>query len=318
VPSVPPPRDPSSLDPRFLVSDVSFWQPDLGIVDGVTSHLAWSSRVLRPVFLALHRDRGPVSLVYPPVMDSKIVLSHADFFTMPRSDGANSWMPDCSHWTVSNSSRSAVPVARLSLGALRRSWHPKKDIITSRMGPPLNLDTHLLLSPASWRVFWSLKMPAKAFTPWWRLLHNRVATRSWCYGAKFKLVLSPVCALCGSESENLYHFVVGCLHKSFFWRDVVSLLSLQELLPSDASIWLALTSFCSGDDLVVIDEDVLVALGAAYSTLWKYHWRCVIDEEPWIASAAINLVRQDHGSLFSSLSLARDQAGTLVLPIPIL
>ncbi|OAC97593.1 hypothetical protein MUCCIDRAFT_157605 [Mucor lusitanicus CBS 277.49] len=161
-------------------------------------------------------------------------------------------------------------------------------------------------------------MPAKAFTPWWRLLHNRVATRSWCYGAKFKLVLSPGCALCGFESENLYHFVVGCLHKSFFWRDVVSLLSLQELLPSEASIWLALTSFCSGDDLVVIDEEVLVALGAAYSTLWKYHWRCVIDEEPWIASAAINLVRQDHGSLFSSLSLARDQAGTLVLPIPIL
>ncbi|OAC98618.1 hypothetical protein MUCCIDRAFT_115540 [Mucor lusitanicus CBS 277.49] len=205
---------------------------------------------------------------------------------MPRSDGADSWMPDCSHWTVSNSSRSAVPVARLSL----------LDIITSRLGPPLNLDTHLLLSPASWCVFWSLKMPAKAFTPWWRLLHNRVATRFWCYTAKFKLVLSPVCALCGSESENLYHFVV------------------ELLLPSGTSIWMALTSFCSGDDLVVIDEDVLVALGAAYSTLWKYHWRCVIDEETWIVSAAINLVRQDHGSLFSSLSLACGQAGTLALP----
>ncbi|KAK4510779.1 Flap-structured DNA-binding and RNA-binding protein [Mucor velutinosus] len=139
VPSVRPPRDPSSLDPRFLVSDVSFWQPDLGIVDGVTSHLAWSSRVLRPVFLALNRDRGPVSLVFPPVMDSKI--------------------------TVSNSSRSAAPVARLSLGALRRYWHPAKGTITSRMGPPLKLPAHLLLSPALWRTFWSLEMPAKAFTP---------------------------------------------------------------------------------------------------------------------------------------------------------
>ncbi|KAK4513207.1 uncharacterized protein ATC70_013002 [Mucor velutinosus] len=63
LPSVCPPRDPSSLDPRFVVSDLSFWQPDLGIVDTVTSHLARSSRVLRPVFLALNRDRGPVSLV---------------------------------------------------------------------------------------------------------------------------------------------------------------------------------------------------------------------------------------------------------------
>ncbi|KAK4512210.1 uncharacterized protein ATC70_011801 [Mucor velutinosus] len=153
VPSVRPPRDPSSLDPRFLVSDVSFWQPDLGIVDGVTSHLAWSSRVLRPVFLALNRDRGPVSLVFPPVMDSKIVLSQADYFAMPRSDGATSWMPDCTHWTVSNSSRSAAPVARLSLGALRRYWHPAKGTITSRMGPPLKLPAHLLLSPALWRLF---------------------------------------------------------------------------------------------------------------------------------------------------------------------
>ncbi|KAI8638450.1 hypothetical protein BD408DRAFT_436012 [Parasitella parasitica] len=50
------------------------------------------------------------------------------------------------------------------------------------------------------------------------------------------------------------------------------------------SIWQALTSFCS-QDLSMLDEEVLVALGTAYSTLWKYHWRCVIDTEPWIASA---------------------------------
>ena len=280
VPSVPAPCDPSSLDPRFLVSDISFWQPDLGIVDGVTSHFEWSSRTLRAIFLAVHRDRGPVSLVFPPVMDSKIVLSHADFFTMPPSDGATSWMPDCSHWTISNLSRSFVSVSRrLSLGALRRYWHPAKNIITSRMGPPLRLSAHFLLSPASWRLFWSLEMPAKAFTPWWRLLHGRVAHRSWCHHIVPTKVLSPICALCGSFEEDLYHFVVGCHVKSLFWQDVVSLLSLQELLPSDASIWMALTTLRS-TALLVIDEDVLVVLGAIYSTLWKYHWRCVIDEEP--------------------------------------
>ncbi|GAN01435.1 hypothetical protein MAM1_0007c00868 [Mucor ambiguus] len=91
-----------------------------------------------------------------------------------------------------------------------------------------------------------------------------------------------------------------------------SLVLLQELLPPDASIGLALTSLCNGSGLVVIDEDVLVALGAAYSTIWKYHWQCVIDEEPWIASAAVNMVRQDHGTLFS---LADGRAGTLALPV---
>jgi len=47
------------------------------------------------------------------------------------------------------------------------------------MGPPLRLPAHLRLSPVSWRLFWSLETPAKAFTPWWRLLHDRVAHRSW-------------------------------------------------------------------------------------------------------------------------------------------
>lgn len=64
----------------------------------------------------------------------------------------------------------------------------------------------------------------------------------------------------------------------------------------------------------MIDEDILVALGAAYNIFWKYYWRCIIDEEPWIASAALNMVRQDHGSIFSALcSLASAQAGALGL-----
>ena len=87
-------------------------------------------------------------------------------------------------------------------------------------------------------------------------MHDRVATRSWCHRIVPDKVPSPVCALCGLFEEDLW-----------FWQDVVSLLSLQELLPSDDSIWLALTSLCSSGDLQVIDEDVLVALGATYSTV---------------------------------------------------
>ncbi|CEP17054.1 hypothetical protein [Parasitella parasitica] len=246
VPSVRPPLDPSSLAPRFLVSDICFWQPDLGIVDGVTRHLAWPARV-RQVFYAVHKDSGPVTLVFPPILDSKIVLSQADYFTMPRSEGATTWMPDCSHWVVC-------------------TGIPRRDVITSRMGSPLRLPAHLRLSPASWRVFWSLDMPAKAFTPWWRLLHDRVAHRSWCHRVVPTKVPSPTCALCGLAPEDLYHFVVGCPFKAQFWRDVVSSLSLQDLLPTGMAIWTALTSLCS-QDMAILDEDVLVPLGAAGAEL---------------------------------------------------
>ena len=94
--------------------------------------------------------------------------------------------------------------------------------------------------------------------------------------------------------------MVDCSYKADYLKDIVSILSLQHLLPSNQAVWTALTSFCS-IELIELDENVLVALGAAFTTLWKYHWRCVIDTEPWISSAALNMVRQDHGLLFSSL-----------------
>ena len=67
-------------------------------------------------------------------------------------------------------------------------------------------------------------------------------------------------------------------------------------------------------ELIELNENVLVALGAAFTMLWKYHWRCVIDTEPWISSAVLNMVRQDHGLLFSSLfSSAGVQVDSLTL-----
>jgi hypothetical protein len=57
--------------------------------------MKWSGKIYR-VSLDVSKDLGPVSLVFPPVMDNKIVLSQADYFAMPRSDGAEFWMPNCS------------------------------------------------------------------------------------------------------------------------------------------------------------------------------------------------------------------------------
>jgi hypothetical protein len=47
--------------------------------------------------------------------------------------------------------------------------------------------------------------------------------------------------------------------------------------------------------------DVLVVLGSAFLILWKYHWQCVIDDELWSSHAAINIFKQDHSSLVSSM-----------------
>ncbi|CEP13607.1 hypothetical protein [Parasitella parasitica] len=180
---------------RILVSDICFWQPDLGIVDGVTRHLVWLARI-RQVFYAVNKNSGLVTMVFPPILKSKFVLSYADYFTTPGSDGAASWVPDCLHCVVSSSSR--------SLNASRRYWHPAREVITPRMGTPLRLPVHLRLPPESWRLFWSLDMPPKAFSSWWRLLHDCVAHRSWCHRVVSAKVPSPTCALCGLAPADLH------------------------------------------------------------------------------------------------------------------
>ena len=292
--------NPESISPKYLLSDICTWQPNLCIVDGVTRRYE-QPRVLQQVDLAIRGLWGhPPSLAFSTLIESKIVLSRDTYYSMPRSAIVASWLPDCSHWSISNSSRSSVPIARISLGTLRRYWHPARASITTRMGSPLRLPTHLLLSPSSWLLFWTLPLPSKAFTPWWHLLHDRIGYRSWCHRIVPDKVLSPVCALWGIATEDLYHFAVDCSYKTDYWRDIVSMLSLQHLLPSNQAVWTALTSFCS-IELVELDENVLVALGAAFTTLWKYHWRCVIDTEPWTSSFVFNMVRQEYGFLFFSL-----------------
>ncbi|KAI8638232.1 hypothetical protein BD408DRAFT_423321 [Parasitella parasitica] len=84
---------------------------------------------------------------------------------------------------------------------------------------------------------------AKAFIPWWRLLHDRISHHFWLHRIVPDKVPSSMCALCGIDTEDHYHFAVGCSFEADYWREVVSLLSLQDPFSSSIAIWTALTSF---------------------------------------------------------------------------
>jgi hypothetical protein len=53
VPSVRSRIDLKALDPRYLVSDICFWQPDLGIMYGVTPHYKWFDKIYWTLVLFL-------------------------------------------------------------------------------------------------------------------------------------------------------------------------------------------------------------------------------------------------------------------------
>jgi hypothetical protein len=46
-----------------------------------------------------------------------------------------------------------------------------------------------------------------------------------------------------------------------------------------------------------------VLLGAGLATVWRLHWKCVIHEESWSSTHAINAFEHDH-SLIISESMA--------------
>ncbi|KAI8638451.1 hypothetical protein BD408DRAFT_436013, partial [Parasitella parasitica] len=99
--------NPASIAPRYLLSDISTWQPVLGMVDCVT-RLDGLSPTLRRVDMAIRlTSSGPPTLSLPDVIESSLVLSPDMYYVTPRSAVASAWMPDCSHWKVSNSSRSS-------------------------------------------------------------------------------------------------------------------------------------------------------------------------------------------------------------------
>ncbi|CEP09360.1 hypothetical protein, partial, partial [Parasitella parasitica] len=76
---------PSSIAPRYLLSDISTWHPDLGIVDCVTSRNNLP-RILRRVDLAVRPGWNcPTSLHFDAVIESSLVLSHDRYYNMPEA-----------------------------------------------------------------------------------------------------------------------------------------------------------------------------------------------------------------------------------------
>ncbi|KAJ8656675.1 hypothetical protein O0I10_007521 [Lichtheimia ornata] len=107
-----------------------------------------------------------------------------------------------------------------------------------RPRPPEIARPLCLIYPVSfWKRFWRSMIPHKAFTPWWRLLHDTIGTRQKLHGWNIPEVESPICQICKAAPEDLYHFVVGCPSKRQFWIDALNAFELFAIFPTHQEIW---------------------------------------------------------------------------------
>ncbi|KAI7875640.1 uncharacterized protein EV154DRAFT_569457 [Mucor mucedo] len=101
-----------------------------------------------------------------------------------------------------------------------------------------------------------------------------------------------------ASSEDLFHFVVGCFHKWQYWWKVISLLNIGDTFETEFDSWSGFVSLC-GQTQKPLSSDMLVIIGSGLATLWKYHWRCVVDGDLWNSEAALNMFQQDHAILIA-------------------
>lgn len=58
-------------------------------------------------------------------------------------------------------------------------------------------------------------------------------------------------------------------------------------------MWSGFVSLCY-HNTKLIDSSRFVILDSALNTLWKYYWRCVIEEQPWRLADVFQTFKLDH------------------------
>lgn len=292
-----PLRSSDQLKPHHLIASLLSVLPDTNLLACLRP---LNAATLQHLFNALSPYEGHPVWTIPAPLRSVMAFTtqkRTDMSESPSTPSPSS--PSFAHWSITTGPRSKAAMAQIKLGALRRFWHPSFEMLRRPAHPPCSRPVHLLLAPSLWRDFWSLCLPSKAFTPWWRLLYGHLSVQARLHSINVVKYPSPLCRVCQEEPENEYHMVVGCSSKSFFWYEVVSHLGLTDKFPTDTAIWIGLTTL-HGQDSHPFDISILELLGSAFSCVWQHHWGCTIDGKSWLTRAVFSSFLADNAKLISS------------------
>ncbi|KAK4515912.1 uncharacterized protein ATC70_010870 [Mucor velutinosus] len=218
-------RASDKLQPQALIASLLSVLPDTNIWTCVRP---LDAPALQHLFNALCPFEGPLVWAIPTPLRS--VMAFTDQERTAMLESATTPSPPTasfSHWHITASPRSTAVVAQIKLGALRRFWHTSFAFLRGTAHPLMSRPPHLLLPPRLWRDFWPLCLPAKAFTPWWRLLHGHLSVQTRLHNINRVRHPSPLYKLCIEAPEDEYHMVIGCGMKSLFWYEVTTTLVSQ-------------------------------------------------------------------------------------------
>lgn len=303
--------DINGISIRYLVSDVVTWSSSY---NQFTNFLRWYPTPQHPdsaprKVLHLFKSLNP-PIQWMPLLQRHMPLNFNNDVPPPgysylqnrRSEASldyslkNRWTPQCRHWTFDLNNKT-FPVSAAKPRLLRHYWlqqarlsapdtsfHPRLNRIVAPCVLPSGY-----CSPRVWRTFWTLALPHKVVTCWWRLLKDRIGTQSYFHNLNPQYWPSSSCKLCNAQIEDTHHFFVSCPKKWSLWQAASTHLGLAAVFTRQEELWCILISLHNLNGAPVASE-ILIQIGCVLNVLWLSHWHCVTRNHVWSQSAALSML----------------------------
>jgi len=155
--------------------------------------------------------------------------------------------------------------------------HDNRTATASNALQPVNAANKPTLTKSFWSSFWKIDMLHKTRDVWWRLLIGKLPT-----GMRLNRIYDQIptqCRICNLGTEDDHHFLFACPKKMAIWQPALSkYLAIQNWSP------VLMESLFYPKPPVhqpLVDLSAVLLLSAIMAMIWKYHWKTVIDAEPF-------------------------------------
>jgi hypothetical protein len=152
-------------------------------------------------------------------------------------------------------------------------------------------------------IFSHLPLSAPCRNIWYRLLHQKLPTRSLLARILPSRVDSPTCCICKLETEDYLHFLFNCPYKLTAWSSIWRTYFDTSLSPEGLRrAYFELFFPPVHSDITHVSAPVVFS--STLLAIWRHHWKLVFDSVPFRVSSVITLAnRLIHTHIGESLIL---------------
>ncbi|KAI9006264.1 hypothetical protein CLU79DRAFT_688212, partial [Phycomyces nitens] len=135
------------------------------------------------------------------------------------------------------------------------------------------------LTPAKWKLFWSLPLSHVARNIWYRFLHHSISSASLLHHIMPDIVPSASCRLCSHPDQTADHLLTSCPKIWKVWDDVLTQW-LPSFSSSPRSVGSVILTVTPPPDGPLLPSSQI--FGAILQVGWRAYWALVFDNVSFV------------------------------------